>query len=40
MLLRTDVQLPGGLGESVRQQTALTFRAPYETPVTVAVNAR
>ncbi len=38
MLLRTDVQLPGGLGEAVRQQTALTFRAPYETPVTVAVN--
>jgi hypothetical protein len=30
--------LPGTTREAVRRQLALTFRTPYETPVTIAVN--
>ena len=38
MLEAVEVQLPGSTREAVRQQVALTFQPPYETPITVAVN--
>ncbi len=38
MLEAVDVHLPGSTREAVRQQIALTFQPPYESPVTVAVN--
>jgi hypothetical protein len=38
MLASDDHPLPNSAREAVRQQLALTFQGPYETPVTVAVN--
>ena len=34
----SDVRLPTTAMEAVRDQLALTFQAPYETPITIAVN--
>jgi hypothetical protein len=38
MLPGSGPALPSTTREAVRQQLALTFRTPYETPITVAVN--
>jgi hypothetical protein len=33
-----DIRLPDSFGQAIRQQLRLTLSAPYETPITVAVN--
>jgi hypothetical protein len=38
MLETVGVRLPENTREAVRQQIALTFQPPYESPITVAVN--
>ncbi len=38
MLTAVEVRLPGNTRQAVRQQFALTFQAPFEAPITVAVN--
>jgi polyferredoxin len=38
VLQETDLRLPVDIGQAVRQQLPLTFRAPFEAPITVAVN--
>ena len=35
---RTEVQLPTGMRDAVRQQIALTLQPPCESLITVAVN--
>ena len=34
----SDARLPTTAMQAVRDQLALTFQAPYETPITIAVN--
>ncbi|MGO8824417.1 MAG: hypothetical protein ACLQU9_04185 [Acidimicrobiales bacterium] len=38
MLKDSEVRLPATAREAVRDQLALTFQPPYESPVTIAVN--
>ncbi len=38
MFEAVDLRLPGDTREAVRRQIALTFQAPYEAPITVAIN--
>ncbi len=38
MLDCSDVRLPATTREAVRDQIALTFQPPYESPITIAVN--